>query len=163
MAGSRVRRKPTVVLLVAAAIAVAAAGCLPDTAPPPTADPYQRAMYDAVNRDRANHGLPPLTFSPKLSVFAGVHSCEMAGSNRLFHSDLPGTLHHNADFAAFGSLGENVILAPAHWSADQLQAAWMGSSNHRANILNGAFNIVGLAVCSGPDGRRWGTQAFGAL
>ena len=51
-------RKRTAVVITALAIGIGATACLPDTGPPPTQDPYQRAMYDAVNRDRANAGLP---------------------------------------------------------------------------------------------------------
>ena len=57
---------------MALAIGIGATACLPDTGPPPTQDPYQRAMYDAVNRDRETPACRRLTFSPKLSGLAGA-------------------------------------------------------------------------------------------
>jgi uncharacterized protein YkwD len=155
-------RKRTAVVVLALAIAIGATACLPDTGPPPTVDGYQRAMFDAVNQDRGNAGLPPLTFSPKLSGLAGPHSCDMQRAGYLFHNDLSATLN-NPDYSAFWTLGENVIVAPASMSAWDLEAIWMGSATHRANILNPNFNVVGMAACFAGDGLVWATQDFGAL
>ena len=155
-------RKRTAVIITALAIGIGATACLPDTAAPPTQDPYQRAMFDAVNRDRVNAGLPGLTFSPKLSVLAGTHSCDMQRAGNLFHSNLGATIN-NPDFAAYWSLGENVAVAPAFYSGWDLEGIWMGSAPHRGNILNPNFNVVGIAACFAPDGQVWATQVFGAL
>jgi uncharacterized protein YkwD len=148
---------------MALAIGIGATACLPDTGPPPTSDGYQRALFDAVNRDRANAGLPPLTFSPKLSVLAGGHSCDMSRAGYLFHTDLGATLNNNPDYAAYWTLGENVVMAPSSYSAWDLENLWMGSPTHRANILSPNYNVVGMAVCFAADGRVWATQDFGAL
>jgi uncharacterized protein YkwD len=150
------------VIVLALAIAIGATACLPDTGPPPTADGYQRAMFDAVNRDRANAGLPALTFSPKLSVLAGGHACQMARAGYLFHSDLGATMN-SPDFGAYWTMGENVLMAPAYYSAQDLDNLWMGSAPHRANILNGNFNVVGMAACFAGDGQVWAVEEFGAL
>jgi uncharacterized protein YkwD len=128
---------------MALAIGIGATACLPDTAPPPTADGYQRAMFDAV--------------------LAGGHSCDMQRAGYLYHTDLSATLNNNPDFAAYWSLGENVVVAPSSMSAQDLESIWMGSPNHQANILNPNFNLVGMAACFAPDGRVWATQDFGAL
>ena len=37
------------------------------------------------------------------------------------------------------------------------------SAPHRANILSGAFNIVGIGYYRGPDGRLWAVQDFGGI
>ena len=155
-------RKRTAVIILAVAIAIGATACLPDTGPPPTADGYQRGLFDAVNRDRANNGLPQLTFSPKLSVLAGPHSCDMQRAGYLFHTDLGATMN-SPDFGAYWSLGENVIVGPSSMSPQDLENMWMDSPTHRANILNPNFNVVGMAACFAGDGRVWATQDFGAL
>jgi uncharacterized protein YkwD len=157
-----VLRKRTAVIIMAAAIGIGATACLPDTGPPPTADGWQRALYDSVNQDRANNGLAPLTFSPKLSVLAGGHSCDMQRAGVLYHSNLGATMN-GPDFAAFWSLGENIVVAPSSMSPQEIEGYWMGSSTHRANILNPNFNVVGMAACFGPDGRVWASEEFGAL
>jgi uncharacterized protein YkwD len=46
-------------------------------------------------------------------------------------------------------------------SGPTMEAMWMGSAPHRANILNGAFNQIGIGYFRGPDGRLWGVQDFG--
>jgi uncharacterized protein YkwD len=45
----------------------------------------------------------------------------------------------------------------------QMENAWMASSPHRANILSRSFNIVGIGVYRGPDGRLWAVQDFGGI
>ena len=39
---------------------------------------------------------------------------------------------------------------------------WMNSAGHRANILNGAFQDVGVAVATGADGVKYWTMVLGA-
>ena len=155
-------RKRLAIIVLAAAIAIVGTACLPDTGPPPTADPYQRMLFDAVNRDRAANGLPALTFSPKLSVLAGGHSCDMARSGSMYHSNLGATMA-SADFGAYWTLGENVLVVGPGTPISTMESIWMNSAPHRANILSGNFNVVGMAFCNGPDGRIWATQEFGGL
>jgi uncharacterized protein YkwD len=76
-----------------------------------------------------------------------------------------GTIWHNQDFLtqatrtalAARMLGENVGMAG---SIDQVHQALMNSPGHRANILEGAFSIVGMAAVKGPDGLVYITQDF---
>jgi uncharacterized protein YkwD len=152
----------TAVVLVAAFIGLGAAGCIPDTGPPPLNDPYQTPLFNATNADRASNGLAPLTFSPKVSVLAGGHACDMARVGYLFHTDLAATLS-SGDYSAYSALGENIIVAPPGTPPLAMEAAWMGSALHRDNILNPAFDVVGINVCIGGDGRMWGTVDFGRL
>jgi uncharacterized protein YkwD len=60
-------------------------------------------------------------------------------------------------------LGENIIVAPGHYTPEQLEAAWMASAPHRANILSRGFNVVGVGMSRGPDGRIWATVDFGGV
>jgi len=39
--------------------------------------------------------------------------------------------------------------------------SWMGSSGHRANIMNPSLTEIGTAVANGPDGRPYWVQVFG--
>jgi uncharacterized protein YkwD len=155
-------RKRSAVVIMALALGIGTSACLPGTGPPATGDDYQRAMLDALNRDRANAGLPTFTFNSKLSVLAGGHACDMSRAGYVFHTKLRATMN-TPDFGAYWSLGENVVMAPSGMSASDLEAIWMGSPTHRANILNPNFNVVGIAACFAPDGRVWATQDFGAL
>jgi uncharacterized protein YkwD len=48
-------------------------------------------------------------------------------------------------------------------TSDQMEAAWMASAPHRANIISGAFNVVGIGCYRGPDGRVRAVQDFGGI
>jgi uncharacterized protein YkwD len=145
-----------------ACLVVALTGCIPNAGPAPTSDPFQGPMFAAINRDRAENGLPALEFSPKLATLAGSHSCDMANSSTLGHSDLQALLG-SSDYAGFDVLRENVIVAPPGSTPDQLEATWMGSSLHRANILATDVHVVGMNECMSSDGLIWATEDFGGL
>jgi uncharacterized protein YkwD len=50
-------------------------------------------------------------------------------------------------------MGENVLVGPASYSPDQMETAWMNSPTHRASILSGAFNQLGVGTAYSSDGR----------
>jgi uncharacterized protein YkwD len=155
-------RKRAAIVVMAAAIALGTTACFPDVSSSGPTDPYISALYQAMNQDRANNGLPPLSHSPKLENLAGTWAWQMASANSLYHQDLAGVLN-TPDFQAFHTLGENIIVAPGSYTPQQLEAAWMASAPHRANILSGAFNVVGLGRFVGPDGRLWAAADFGGI
>ena len=155
-------RRHTAIVVMAAAVALGTTACFPDVSSSPPSDPYINALYNAMNQDRANAGLPPLTHSPKLENLAGTWAWQMATDGYLHHQNLGGLLA-NPDFAAFHTLGENILVGPGSYSPQQIEAAWMGSAPHRANILNGGFNVVGLGKFVGPDGQVWATADFGGV
>jgi uncharacterized protein YkwD len=155
--------KRTAIVIMAAAIALCATGCLPSAAPSSAGgpgDPYLSDLFNAMNQDRANAGLPPLADNSQLDGLAGSWSSQMASDNLLHHQDLASILY-SPGYQDFHTLGENIIVAPGSYSAQELESAWMNSPPHRANILNGGFNSVGLGVFRGPDGRLWSTADYG--
>jgi len=155
-------RKRTALIVLAAAIALCTTACFPDAAPGEPANPYVRSVYQAINQDRANAGLPGLTHSPKLENLAGNWAWQMSVDNSLHHQDLSRLLY-SSDYSHFSTLGENIIVGPGNLSPAALEAAWMNSPPHKANILSGAFNIVGIGYVRGPDGRIWAVQDFGGI
>ena len=154
-------KKRAAVLVMAAVVGFGATGCLANSGPDP-ADPYQNMLLHAMNRDRAANGLPPFTWSPRLSTLAYDWSTEMARSGVLRHQNL-GALMAQSDYAAFWTLGENILVGPPGMPIEAMESTWMNSPGHRANILSPNFNVVGLAFVSGPDGRIWATVDFGGL
>ena len=155
-------RKRTALVVLAAAIARCTTACFPDAAPGEPANPYVRTVYQAINQDRANAGLPGLAHSPKLENLAGTWAWQMSVDNSLHHQNLSGLLF-SSDYSHFRALGENIIVGPGNLSPQQLEAAWMNSAPHRANVLNSAFNVVGIGVFYGSDGRVWSVVDFGAI
>jgi uncharacterized protein YkwD len=135
---------------------------LPNTSVNGPSDPYTAGLENALNRDRGANGLAGLTWSPKLANQAGTWAHHMSDVNTLYHQDLS-ALMSSPDYAGYHTLGENIQVSPATTTPDQLEAEWMASAAHRANILSGAFNIVGIGYYRGPDGRLWAVQDFGDI
>jgi uncharacterized protein YkwD len=158
---TRVRRGVAVALMMGL-IGIGTTACFPVTSASPPADPYLAAVYNAMNYQRALNGVPGLVHSPKLTNLAGSWSWQMAQDGWLRHQNLSAILY-SPDFAAFYTLAENIIVAPGHYSANQLVASWMASAPHRANILSRSFNVVGVGMVRGPDGRIWATVNFGGV
>jgi uncharacterized protein YkwD len=161
----RVKRflsRKVLVVTVLAVVGLGLTGCMPDTSASPPSDGYTNALYNAMNRDRASVGLPPLTWSPKLAINAGGWAGIMAQAGTLYHQNLGGLLYQPL-YAPYYTLGENILVGPADMSADSVEAAWRASAPHWANITSRSFNVVGIGVVRGPDGRIWAVQEFGGL
>lgn len=144
-------------LLAVVALALAAAACAPPGSPGsgPTGDVVQ-----AMNQDRAAAGEAPLNWDSGLADLAQRHANDIAASQTLWHTDL-GNLINAPWMSSWRSLGENLLMAPPGmngWSAEDL---WMASGPHRANILNGGFNYVGVGVTTDGAGRTWMVALFG--
>ncbi|MEY2568045.1 MAG: hypothetical protein QOE35_2574 [Actinomycetota bacterium] len=130
----------------------------PVPAVPAAFDPASatQRLLDLTNGERAAAGVGPLTMRADVAGIAQGQSAAMAAA---------GTIWHNADFLtqatrnalAARMLGENVGMAG---SIDQVHQALMNSPGHRANMLEGAFSIVGMAAVKGPDGLVYITQDF---
>ncbi len=155
-------RKTAAIALMAVVGGLGLTGCFPDTSSTPPSDPLTNQLYNAVNADRANAGLPPLTWSPKLANNAGSWAWQMAAANSLYHQNLSALLG-SSDYSAFYTLGENILVGPGSMSAASIEGAWRASPPHWANITNRSFNVIGIGYVYGPDGRLWAVQEFGGL
>ncbi len=58
-------------------------------------------------------------------------------------------------------MGENLFQGPPGSNAWTAEDAWMGSPPHRANLLNGGFNRIGVGVTVDGAGRVWIVALFG--
>ena len=154
--------RKVVAVTIVALVGLGLTGCMPDTSATPPSDPYQNALYQAMNRDRASVGLPPLTWSPKLAINAGGWAGIMMQAGTLYHQNLGGLLNQPI-YAPYYTLGENILVGPASMSPDQVEAAWRASAPHWANITSRSFNVVGIGYVRGADGRLWAVQEFGGL
>jgi uncharacterized protein YkwD len=133
-------------------------------------------LYATINRDRADNGLGPLVSSPALSNIARGGSFSACGivvhgrsqdmiERDYFSHPIPpcGTLV----FPALAPLhlsaaGENIgwnNVSPEAASVDQLNAAFMRSAEHRANIL-GNYNQVGVGAFAAPGGWAYGGRTY---
>ena len=120
--------------------------------------PAERALFDALNRERIAQGLPALQWDEALASAAREHAMRMAQRNTLSHQ-LPGepAVQDRATRAGarFSLIAENIAVAP---TPATIHSAWMQSPHHRENILDPELNVVGIAVIKGGDGlfRRTG-------
>lgn len=154
-------RKTAAVVLMGV-VGLGLTGCFPNTSSTPPSDPFINDLYNRLNYDRATTGAAPLVWSPKLANNAGTWAHQMSNANSLYHQNL-GALLSSSDYTAFYTLGENILVGPGNMSAASIEAAWKASPPHWANITNRSFNVVGVGIYRGPDGRIWAVQEFGGL
>jgi|tagenome__1003787_1003787.scaffolds.fasta_scaffold20400598_1 uncharacterized protein YkwD len=156
-------KKVAVALVATITLGLAVSSCgfanVSSTGP---SDGYTVGLYHALNADRAANGLPALAWSPKLANQAGTWAYQMAQEGVLHHQDL-NALIYSDDYAAFWSLGENILVGPVSMTPDSMERAWMASPPHRANIMSPNYNVVGIGYWRGSDGRVWAVQDFGGI
>jgi uncharacterized protein YkwD len=126
-------------LLTAVSMAVAALGASTALATPALAGP-SGDLASATNSSRAAAHLPALELNGQLSAVA------QAWANRLAAA---GALSHNpalrSQVTGWNVLGENVGMAG---DIPTVQAAFMASAGHRANILDGRYTQMGVGSAS---------------
>ena len=155
--------KRTAAIAMTAIVALGLSSCgFANTSSAPPADPLNNQLFNALNYNRVMSGLPPLTWSPKLSNAAGTWAHQMSNANSLYHQDLS-ALINSPDYAGYHTLGENILVGPGGMTATQIESVWWASAPHRANILSPNFNVVGIGYYRGPDGRIWVVQDFGGI
>jgi uncharacterized protein YkwD len=120
-----------------------------------------------TNQHREQHGLLPLHYNAKLSKAAEAKIDDMLAQQYFEHNSPQGKTP--ADIIAeagyeFIVVGENLALGN-FLNDEVLVQAWMDSPGHRANILNGKFVEIGVAVRKGAfEGKTvWlAVQEFGS-
>jgi len=114
----------------------------------------------------------PLRPDPDLARIARTRSCNMAHGADFSHTDaqgnfIVGDMVREIPRRYYGTNGENIgtmqmigarPLGPEDFAQATVQA-WMESPEHRANILNPAFNLAGVGVAKVGD-EAFVTQVF---
>ena len=149
MSISRSRRQVTLVLLLAAVLVSSGIA----TSPAHAGTGLRGEMFQLTNDDRADRDRRTLDLDAELSKFARRHSQAMADAGEIFHTKNLAAKLKNKDWSA---AGENVGVGP---SLSGIEAAFMGSTPHRRNILNRDFQDVAVGVVES-DGNFWVTVIF---
>jgi uncharacterized protein YkwD len=115
-------------------------------------------LFDRVNQVRAQYELNPLRGSTELAAVARAHALDMAKRGYLSHESPEGQNPLERTTAAgvtgFRLLAENIGSSTVGGDRiESIVSGWMGSHDHRENVLNPAFNTAGVAVVDAPDGR----------
>jgi uncharacterized protein YkwD len=132
----------------------------PALAPAPAPQPGPAGLagdiLTAMNSDRAANGLGPLGWHTGLASYAQSWATWMAQNSTLAHQNLSSLLS-----LGFSTVGENVGMGPSGMTVADFEAMWMGSGEHRANILNLAFTAAGVGTAISADGHIWVAVDFG--
>lgn len=106
-----------------------------------------------VNRERDSHGLRRLKWDSRIRPITRSHTRRMAERNKLYHNP---NLAREARNIPWRVIGENVGVG---MTVRSLHRAFMNSSAHRHNVLNGRYRRVSISVVKG-QGRTWMTFVF---
>ena len=125
---------------------------------------FESDVIDLVNVERAAQGLHPLSYDHQLAAAARDHSEDMGLQDYFSHTSLDGRTVPDRITAAgyfYNTYGENI--AAGQPTPENVIAAWMSSSGHRANILNPNFCDIGVgyAYLANSDYGHYWTQDFG--
>ena len=115
-------------------------------------DEAARLVFELLNETRAEEGVPPLAWSEGLAAVALGHAEEMYVAGYVSHlSPVTGRVEDRVAAAGIrlATLGENLALAA---SARAVHDGLAASPGHRANMVDPAFDRVGIAAVRGPLG-----------
>jgi uncharacterized protein YkwD len=142
-------------LISVAALLPATLISAPAVSAPSPSTQYANQAFEATNANRANQRLVALQGSACLQQFANAQAQRMATQRRMFHQSLRPIL----DQCRLSSVGENV--AYGYSSGAATVKAWMGSTGHRANILNRNYRQMAIGAYQSSDNRWYVAQVFG--
>jgi uncharacterized protein YkwD len=134
----------------AAAVADAAKQNAPAAEPVTPAKPkielvsVETAIVDRTNAERSRYGLPPLEVDESLMESARAHAQWMTRNQTMRHTS--------------AAVAENIAMGQQ--DSQQAMSSWMGSSGHRANILNPSNHRIGVAAFQTASGVIFWCQQF---
>jgi uncharacterized protein YkwD len=143
----------------AASAAKTTSGSAGATAKPKPARGPVGAVVAATNAERKDAGCDPVTLDSRLSAAAQGHAADMAANDYFSHTGQDGgdssDRMHDAGFGG-SRTGENIAYGQE--TGAEVVATWMSSSGHRHNILNCAYDRIGVGYDARGD--YW-VQDFG--
>jgi uncharacterized protein YkwD len=132
--------------------AVATAVVLVVPAESATLTSSESSLLTAMNEVRIAHGLAPLRIDRRLEHAARAHSGKMLRTGALFHGAFAKRIRGAGVRAP--RVGENLAWGAGRLSqAQAIVKAWLGSPEHRANLLRPGYRTVGVGALRGHFGR----------
>jgi uncharacterized protein YkwD len=104
----------------------------------------EKDVVERTNAERTRFGLPPLQVDVGLMQSARDHARWMMRNHVMQHTS--------------AAVAENIAMGQQ--DGQQALASWMGSSGHRANILNPAHRRIGVAAFQAASGTIFWCQQF---
>jgi len=113
----------------------------------------ESGVLQQLNQVRAQHGLVALHASPALDASAAQHTKEMGVDGYFAHTSADGTVfwkrierwYDSTDYG-YWSVGENLLWSSPDVDATKALKLWMGSPEHRANILAPRWREIGVSA-----------------
>jgi len=120
------------------------------------ASSYGESAFDATNQQREKRDRRALGKNTCLRKYAVRQARKMANRQDIWHQDLGKIL----DDCRLSWVGENVAAGFPSGRA-VVNDGWMGSPDHRENLLAKKFRLMTVAARKGDDGRWYAAQVFG--
>ena len=122
------------------------------------------SIADLTNVERSRAGIAPLRVEGRLMKAAQMQAEQMASLGRMDHVLSDGPYPAPKDrLAAAGykwrAFAENIAYGQR--GPEAVTESWMGSSGHRANMLNGSYTEIGTGYAVDGRGRTYFVQVFG--
>jgi hypothetical protein len=125
----------------------------------PVSSPAEKQIFDQLNQEREKHSVEKLQWNDAVAEAARSHAKALAENGQLSHQ-FPGEAtvpeRIGATGARFTLSAENVARTGY---VEDVHLALMTSPGHRANMLNAAYNAVGIGVVES-EGKVYVTQDF---
>ena len=146
----RLLRVLAALLLLGLAVPVAAQAVL--QAASASEPSLESQLLSVTNSARAKAGVPALRSSAALVAVAQAWSAHQATTGLLAHN--PGLA---GAVSGWSAIAENVASAT---SVEQAEAMFLASPDHRAIIVAGRYDRVGIGIIRAADGTLWVTVDF---
>jgi len=117
---------------------------------------FRAELLNAVNVDRIANGCSPLSIDSALNTVAQFHAQDMRDLGYFSHTNLDGwTPWRRMSYygVSYSAAGENIAVGQD--TPVEVEDAWMNSTGHRANILNGSFNRIGIGIVPTQTGDKY--------
>jgi uncharacterized protein YkwD len=118
-------------------------------------DSEERAFLQLINNYRAQYGKAPLTVSTNLNRSSAWLAQDLATKNYFAHTDSLGrdvpTRLSQCDTQPYS--GENIAAGTNRDTAQEAFVAWRASAGHNKNMLNDAYQQIGIARYYNPSSR----------
>lgn len=131
----------------------------------------EKRTFELHNKIRRNHDLKTFCVQPNLEKAARAHSKEMVVKDYFSHDSYNGTsfdqrlknFGYTPDGYSYWTVGENIAYGSgSQGSPANIMNAWMNSTEHRHNILNGKFRQIGIGTYYGNFQGHSGTTMYTA-
>lgn len=122
---------------------------------------YEQALFEMVNTERTENGLPALSWSDALAGIARNHGADMIQRGYYDHVDPEGRgPDYRADAAGISYYLISENIAAGNVSPEVIFDGWMASPDHRYNILDPEVDQVGIGVVLGGEMGIYWVQCF---